>query len=172
MMHFWLLFPALAILCSSSTQAEEVDTVTKCRALGFDPWQLSCETCDLLPEIVVSNCQACCQSYKTLEKRTHRYQGCVILHSFSPEIDTLLREDLDNILAQKGTDRLRVLNAGRGANMYHQPQPSAIMWFDELPPAGADINKLRENAKETIILDGWKRDDVRDMLLALLPDKK
>jgi hypothetical protein len=57
-----------------------------------------------------------------------------------------------------------------GGGGYYQPSPSGILWFDELPPNG-DISELKSKAKETIILDGWKRDDVRDMLLALLPDK-
>jgi hypothetical protein len=32
------------------------------------------------------------------------------------------------------------------------------------------VNELQEKAAEITSLNGWKRDDARDMLLALLPD--
>jgi hypothetical protein len=169
----WILSIFLLALLSGAVASDDEDSsVSACRAAGFDPWQLSCATCDILPEAVVAKCRACCQSYKTLEKRTHRYEGAVLLHAnvpgFFPEIDTLLKEDWEKIEAQKGKNRLRVVSIGGGG--YYQPSPSGILWFDELPPSG-DISELQRKAKETIVLDGWKRDDVRDMLLALLPDK-
>jgi hypothetical protein len=171
----WILSIFLFAVLSGTVVSDDDDSsVSACRAAGFDPWQLSCATCKILPEAVVAKCRACCQSYKTSEKRTHRYEGAILLYAKNPnpdlssEIDTLLKEDLEKIEAQKGKDRLRVVSIRGGS--YYQPSPSWILWFDELP-LSEDISELQSKAKETIILDGWKRDDVRDMLLALLPDK-
>ena len=174
--------PAQAI----NADVEAADAVASCRNAGFDPWQLSCETCNILPydssSPVISKCLSCCQSYKTLEKRTHAYQGAILLHSnaagFFPEIDSFVDEDLEKIAEQKGEERFRVIKfPGGGRGMFNHPQPSAILWFDEKPPknedsAGTSIFELQNLAKETIILDGWKRDEVREMLLAILPDKQ
>ena len=123
----------------------------------------------------MDKCLQCCQTYKTLEKRTHRYEGAVILHAnlpnLFPEIDSFLEEDLEKIQKQKGKNRLKVVQVGGGGGMMFQ-QPSVILWFDESLPSNqdSDIYELQRKSKESIMLDGWKRDDVRDMLLALLPD--
>jgi hypothetical protein len=171
-------------------------SVEACRTLGFDPWQLSCETCRLLTgssvsSLLLDHCHACCQSYKTLEKRTRAYGGAIVLHSniprAYPEIDSFLEQDLKSIIwTKKGKDRVVVTTMPGGGqrggmsnmmmgmgmgNMYGPP--SAILWFDDLPPTndmGISISELQQRAKEIIILEGWKRDDIRDMLLALLPD--
>jgi hypothetical protein len=45
-----------------------------------------------------------------------------------------------------------------------------ILWFNEIPRSNADIRELRTKAVETVFLNGWKRDDARDILLTLLPD--
>jgi hypothetical protein len=174
-------------------------SVEACRTLGFDPWQLSCETCRLLnvsssssSSLLLDQCHACCQSYKTLEKRTRAYGGAIVLHSniprAFPEIDSFLEEDLKSIIwTKKGKDRVVVttmpglggggqrgggMMMGMGMGSMYGP-PSAILWFDDLPPTndmGISISELQQRAKEIIILEGWKRDDIRDMLLSLLPD--
>ena len=183
-----------SIVGAASTTAEDTTSsgdddsaVTSCRKYGFDPWQLSCETCTILPyessSPVIAKCMSCCQSYKTLTKRTQAYQGAILLHSdaaanFFPEIDRFVEEDVEKVLEQKGNDRFRVITfQGGGGGMFGRPQPSAILWLDDLPPSnfgedGQSIYDLQNLAKETIILDGWKRDEVREMLLAILPDKQ
>jgi hypothetical protein len=164
----------LAVFLLAATRGTQADpiSVEACRHAGFDPWQLSCSTCELLPEAVKEFCQSCCLSYKTLEKRTHRYQAAVLIHTkkmphYFPEVDTLLKEDLDSIWEKKGSARLVIKDVSS------RPEPSAIFWFDEIPASwgNMDVDELQQKAAEIIVLDGWKRDDVRDMLLALLPDK-
>jgi hypothetical protein len=88
------------------------------------------------------------------------------------EINTLLEEDLERIHDEKGSDRVLIKRtSGGGGGMFRMP-PAAIFWFEETPPSTSDMFELEEKAVETIFLDqGWKRDDMRDMLLALLPDK-
>jgi hypothetical protein len=85
-----------------------------------------------------------------------------------PEIDTLLQEDWENIYEKKG--KRLIMKKISGGNMF-QPEPSIIFWFDEVPSSSMSIDELQVTATETIVMDGWKRDDLRDMLLALLPDK-
>jgi hypothetical protein len=164
---------ALMMLASEGV-ADPIISVESCRNAGFDPWQLSCSTCDLLPASVTAKCKSCCLSYKTLEKRTHRYEAAVLVHAnianYFPEIDSLLNEDLEGLLEKKGEQRLVVKKTSGGGNMY-QPNPSIIFWFDEIPSADLDVYELESKSVESMVLDGWKRDDVRDMLLALLPDQ-
>ena len=46
-----------------------------------------------------------------------------------------------------------------------------ILWFDKIPNYNADVQELFDISVENTSLDGWKRDDARDMLYALLLDK-
>ena len=156
---------AALLLVSKTDGANSID-VDACREKGFDPLQLSCSTCDLLPESVTYKCKSCCLPYKTLEKRTHRYQAAVLIDSkMSQEIDTLIKEDWEDIVAKKG-NRISVKTVPGGGMFYSSP--SILFWFDQIPSSALDVEELQELAKETIFLDGWKRDDMRDMLLALL----
>lgn len=150
--------------------ADRID-FDKCRQAGFDPYQLSCGTCDLLPGRVLEQCQSCCLSYKTLEKRTQRYQAAVIAHpksgmSYYPEIDSLVGEDWEELVSQKGDNRLIFKDTSR------EPRPSALFWFNEIPKSSLSTEELKEKADEMVLLQGWKRDDVREMLKAILPDQE
>ena len=161
------------LLQVSGAQATKSIEVESCREAGFDPWQLSCSTCELLPETVVSKCQSCCLSYKTLKKRTNRYQAAVLLNSGgNHEVDTLIDEDWDSMYEEKGQRLILKKGSIGGGMMMFQLSPSMIFWLDEIPPNGADLELIESKAVESIVLDGWKRDDMRDMLLALLPGKK
>lgn len=111
------------ILVQSENTASSSIAVESCRKAGFDPLQLSCKTCDILPQKIISKCKACCQSFRSVEKRTQRYEAAVLLHFpempqyMSPEIDELYREDTENIRKQKGS-RFRVKTLSM-ANMMH-----------------------------------------------------
>ena len=174
-----LLLALITLSVLSSASAERTvgtyKTLEECKALGFDPFQLACDTCKLLPASAQSSCEACCQPYKSIEnQRTHRYAGAVLFHSdgggLSSEVSTFLEEDLENVHSQKGKSRLQLLELSGGGSLFHR-QPSGIFFFDDIPSSLQDFRKLQQEAKEIIIVDGWKRDDIRDMILALLPDK-
>ena len=90
-------------------------------------------------------------------------QRCYLTMDF----DALLDEDYKKILEQKTGLQIRKL---QGAGMFHA-EPSRIMLFDETPAPG-ELFAMKSRASEVIILDGLSRDDVRDILLALLPDAK
>jgi hypothetical protein len=170
---FFQCFALIAIFVWSSVAANPI-SVESCRQQGFDPFQLSCSVCEILPESVTESCKSCCLPYKTLEKRNRRFQYAVLMApdaNVYGEISTLLEEDLERIHNEKGSDRFLVKRISGGGGMYRMP-PAAIFWFDEAPPStSSDVFELEEKAVETIFLDqGWKRDDMRDMLLALLPD--
>ena len=178
-----MLLALITLSVLSSASAERTDdtykTLEECKALGFDPFQLACDTCKLLPAPAQSSCEACCQPYKSIEnQRTHRYAGAVLFHSdgggfgggLSSEVSTFLEEDLETVHSQKGKSRLQLLELNGGGSLFHR-QPSGIFFFDDMPSSLQDFRKLQQEAKEIIIIDGWKRDDIRDMILALLPDK-
>jgi hypothetical protein len=138
-----------------------------CMDAGFDPWQLACSTCNVLPELVKIKCLSCCQSFKTLEKQAHHYKAALLLdNGISAAVDELLNEDYDKLLEQRKGLQVR---KAQGGGMF-RTEPSAIFWFDEPPEVGENVATLKTLASEVMILDGLNRDDLRDMLLALLPD--
>lgn len=140
--------------------------VRDCMDTGFDPWQLACSTCNILPKSVKEKCFSCCQSYKNLEKKARRFEAALLLDSgLTPAVDELLNEDYDNIMKQKRGLQVRKL---QGGSMF-QKEPSTILWFDKaLDPR--ESSALETLASEVMVLDGLSRDDLRDMLLSLLPD--
>lgn len=167
---------AFVVLTGTTAFAEDATStgmsVEACREAGFDSYQLSCETCDLLPQAIVATCQSCCLSYRTLEKRTRRYQAAVVTHTlniphFFPEIHSMVTEDWKGLIRQKGSARLIL------RDISDQPQPPTIFWFQELPrhADSMPLYQLERLAPETVNLAGWKRDDVREMLKAILPDQ-
>jgi hypothetical protein len=151
-----------------------------CKDAGFDPMQLACTTCEILPMEHQSKCRDCCQSYKTLQKRSKRYEKAVLLNTGFPEaVKELVRDDVDAIREQKGAARFHVQDLAVDMDMmgmmgFFQPEPSAILWFDT--PASDDdtTDDLMSKADEITVLSGrgLGRDDVRDMLLAMLPDNE
>ena len=169
----WVLVALVAFLANTVFADDATSmSVEACRAAGFDSYQLSCGTCDLLPQGIVDTCQSCCLSYRTLEKRTQRYQAAVLTHTlnvphFFPEIHSMVTEDWKDLIQQKGRSRLIL------RDISDQPQAPTIFWFQELPhnAASMPIYQLEQLAPETVNLYGWKRDDVREMLKAILPDQ-
>jgi hypothetical protein len=95
------------------------------------------------------------------------------------EIDQFLAHDWDELVELKGDSRLarkqerldRIPSLQSGYYFFHVPV-ATLLFLDStelLDSKDVNVNSLVENAKEVIRLDGWKRDDVRDMLKALLP---
>ena len=163
-----------------TAEEESFSLESSCRAAGFDPYQLACSTCHLLPDAVQETCGSCCLSYKTLEKRTQRYQGAVLIHpngsngmSFFPQVDNMIEEDWKDLVALKGSKKLMLKDSSS------QPMfPSTLLWFKDnenfpLPTQvkSMTVSDLSRRAAETVVLEGWKRDDLREMLKAILPDQ-
>jgi len=108
----------------------------------------------------------------------------VLINTGYPEaVRELVRDDTDGILEQKGSTRFHVQDFGSahaemgmmGMMGMYQQEPSAILWFDT-PMNLEDISTdaLAKQSDEITILGGrgLGRDDIRDMLIALLPDKE
>lgn len=175
---------------SASRDFEQSDQslLEYCRSVGFDPWQLSCETCDLLPtrNNIQKNCNACCQSYKTSERMTKPYESAVLVHrdgsssrlshNADSEMDQFLNEHWNDLVKQKGSNRLSKLvrddSASSARFMLMRPPSQMLLWFDTIVEPGLKMKEYKEAAKEIIYLDGYKKDDMKDMLSTLLPDKK
>jgi hypothetical protein len=102
-----LLFLFAPVVLAQDIQ--EPISINSCRLAGFDPMQLSCSTCDILPESVVSKCRACCQSFWNVKAKTKRYEAAVLLHvdkeNYYPEIDQVYNEDVETIQEKKGKNR-------------------------------------------------------------------
>jgi hypothetical protein len=144
-------------------------------------------------------CLRCCQPYKDVERIRKPYEAAVLLihHHKSGgsggggnkgEFDQFLDEDFDQIVQAKGEqrlgklldphlDRFPTLLSNGGGFYFHLPV-ATLLFFDSMDAVdkhqqhgrkdkGDDA--LLEAAREVIKLDGWKRDDIRDMLTALLP---
>lgn len=158
-----------------------------CKRSGFDPLQLACTTCTILPASHQSRCNDCCQSYKTLEKQSKRYQlAILVVNPGVPEaVKELLRDDKDRILERKGPKRFMVYDKSdeeedemarmMGMLYGRRQEPSEILWFDKPPPTRSfSLEELSDMADDVTVLAsghrGLGRDDIRDMLLTLLPD--
>ncbi|KAG7354286.1 hypothetical protein IV203_003642 [Nitzschia inconspicua] len=161
---------------SDETLTQKITSyVETCKATGFDPWHLACSTCKILPSSVQTTCQHCCQNYKTLDSQATRYSGAIVVDTGSSSaLNDFFREDGDIVQNQKKGVKRKNLDMGGGARMFQQlfMQPSLVLWYDRDPPSeSASLEKLSADAVEITTLDGLSRDDIREMLLALLPDK-
>lgn len=149
--------------------------IEKCKKAGFDPLQLACSTCSILPASVQDTCQFCCQSYKTLDAQATRYVGAILVDTGSSQaLQEFINEDRELVWKQKkGIQRKEIDVGGGGGGMFQfYAQPSLVLWYDKDPPSETgSLEKLSKAAVEITTLDGLGRDDIREMLLALLPDK-
>ena len=175
------------VSASTATSVPPTNLEHSCRERGLDPTQLSCDTCGLLVSSSLSSlhtaCLECCQSYKSLDSMTSRYGSAVLIHvpEMSEEVDAFVKEDF-----QKGgggeldirTGTLRVDTQKPNPPMYgdmmmmqqHRQRPSALYFFaNDQPPT--DPHEYASQSKELILLHGWSRDDLKDMINTLLPSK-
>jgi len=109
----------------------------------------------------------------------------VMINTGYPEaVSELIREDLDKIHEQKGSGRFHIrdsvddrsMGMGMMGLMFRQT-PSVIFWFEKsigIDDLTTDMEQLEKEADEATVISGrgLGRDDIRDMLLALLPDDK
>lgn len=162
----------VSVLLLTFAIATATTSLESCREAGFDPYQLACNTCDLLPVIHQEKCRSCCVSYKTVDKAYRRYRAAILLYtgqaaSYYPELNSMVTEDWTELVDQKGSDRL-VLKDISGMPLY-----PCILWFQEdLPPNSKSmkVQELERLASDRVELRGWKRDDLREMIKAIVQD--
>lgn len=154
------------------------DWVADCNESGFDPEQLACQTCQILPVEFLDKCQKCCQSWLDIKRITKPYAAAVVIDRGSAgDVETFFKENWDEVIEQKGTHQLQIIQTPKEQQQFHffMPRPSQVLFFDDSAKIiknnklTYDLPKLVKMAKEVVNLDGMKREDIKDMLLSLLP---
>lgn len=162
--------------------------IQDCKRYGFDPQQLSCSSCNLLPIAYRRKCEECCQEYISLESQSKRYRTAILIDTgYSKGVKELLKEDKDKIyerktglhIVEKRDDNRNDLMMMMMMNVQPDPDPSIILWFEQnisddelLVSIEKNLDFLTEKANEVMSLDGLGRDDLREMLFDLLPEKE
>ncbi|KAL7471087.1 hypothetical protein ACHAXS_011378 [Conticribra weissflogii] len=211
--HCCIQFVAAAKESSNSVTQTRLPDET-CLKLGFDPSNLSCETCRLLAESptlqklqkeqkgndppidLVAECRSCCQSYKVNpilhpgDSLRGKYKYALLTYNKNSldhygEIKDFIERDVNDVLSFKGENRFRVVateSPGMDAEMMRMMMmgvmmggggfggPPKLMLFEKKKKGGAGwTEEDEEEAGEVISLRGWKREDIKDMLMTLLP---
>lgn len=176
----WLLFTwwtvSDAVVASTTPTTPPPDWSTACRAQGWDPSQLACTTCDLLPVTMQSSCRTCCQSYKDVSRITKPYAAAVLVvpesaaMGGSGDLSEFVTHDWDALVQTKGSKVLQKQTQSRGGAYGFFAAPAVLYFFNApLPTKALSATDLNQRAEERIYVDGWKRDEIRDMLESLLP---
>jgi hypothetical protein len=161
-----------------STLASAADWVSDCRNGGFDPANLACSTCALLPIDLQPECHSCCARWLDTPRTTKPYTSAVLLQrgKAGGELESFLKEDWEGVLDTVTAKRLRKLQvSGGGASFsspysfFARPVPSQIFFYDTPMTTANDEATLAMTAADVYDLDVLKRDDIKDMLLTLLP---
>lgn len=166
----------LLLLQLSSLHGNGVTMQESCLAQGFDPSNLSCDTCVLLRSSDYHlQCLDCCQSYKTLDSKTSRYQTAILVHSkgSSEEIDNFLQDELEGIQKEKEGFSVRQSSSSSSpyGGMMYGMSPSILYFFKDKVASNIPKSDMADQAQEQIYLRGWTKDDLKDMIQTLLPDK-
>jgi hypothetical protein len=173
-----LVIIVLAIYNAIPAAVVSADWVADCYESGFDPDQLACQTCHVLPVEFLENCQQCCQSWLDTKRITKPYAAAVVIdRGSSGDVETFFKENWDEVLDQKGTHQLQIIKTPKEQHQFHffMPRPSQVLFYDDSTTVIKnnklvyDVPKLVKMAKEIVNLDGMKREDIKDMLLSLLP---
>ena len=158
-------------------------SIKECREWGFDPSNLSCDTCSLLlqheqlgSEQFQIECQKCCQKYRKnpsmqqqefssnekANKRRTMYKSALLVYGDygiqnNEEVQGFLTHDLEALLDRKGEDVLSVAETD-------PRQPPLLLLFNDPNP------DLYKSPDETIKLNKWKREDMKELISNVLPD--
>ncbi len=141
-------------------------------------------------------CRTCCQIHKVNpllrpgESLRGKYRYALLTYSEHNldqygEIKDFLDRDLDNVLSFKGESRFKAVPSQNSGFMDNQNMmammmggrggfgfgggPPKLMFFEKQKQGGWSEEDEME-AGEVITLRGWKREDVNDMLMTLLPN--
>jgi hypothetical protein len=201
-----LLLLLLLTVTSKSLVAAQKMSENWCLERGFDPTNLSCDTCRLIDESTTiqklqreqhidigEECRQCCQFYKVNpvlhpgDSLRGKYKFALLSYnegslSAYGEIKDFLERDLDDVLSFKGESRFKAVVSTKSSmnnEMMMQLMMMGIMsgggesqpkllFFDKHKKGGWSEDD-EEEAVEIIKLRGWKREDLKDMLMTLLP---
>lgn len=204
----------LILLACCHTQLATAVSEEWCLERGFDPSNLSCDTCALLEESTTlqslqeeknaagegetidlsAECRTCCQAHKVNpilhpgESLRGKYRFALLTYNENSleqygEIKDFLERDMDDVLSFKGENRFQavesVKSGGRESEIMMMMGmmggggfgggPPKLMLFEKHKKGGWS-EEDEEEAGEVITLRGWKREDLKDMLLTLLPN--
>jgi hypothetical protein len=177
---------------SASTETETIIPNNQrsredCRQQGFDTTQLACDTCKILPSPQhQSICYTCCQSFRNIPTIQKPYEAAILVIPSGPqqseEITKFVQDDWEDLVTQKGKHRLHLVQdttSSKTSNNFFfsaMLQPTHLFFLNHVDQAtkvmsssSVSVSQLEKIATETILLTGWKREDIRDMLQALLP---
>ena len=206
MLSLTLLMVAIALLQSTPVVAAQKVSENWCLERGFDPTNLSCDTCRLIDESTTiqklqqeqninigEECRQCCQFHK-VNPVLHpdyslrgKYKFALLTYNEGSlsqfgEIKDFLERDLSDVLSFKGESKFKAVSSTKSAmdpemrmqmmmmgimNGGGGGQPK-LMLFDKHKKGGWS-EEDEEEAVEIIKLRGWKREDLKDMLMTLLP---
>jgi hypothetical protein len=146
------------------------------------------------PIDVSAECRTCCRSYKVNpllrpgESLRGKWRYALLTYNENSlgqygEIKDFIERDMDDVQSFKGENRFRVVKSqspgGRDVDsmmmMYGMMGggfgggPPKLMLFGKQKKGGWSPED-EEEAGEVINLRGWKREDVKDMLMTLLPN--
>ena len=111
---------------------------------------------------------------------TKPYESAILVHrvaqssSADSEMEQFLRDDWEELVKTKGSTRLfkmaRDDTTSSARFLLMRPPSQMLLWFDRIVEPGKKLKEYKEMAKEIIYLDGYKKDDMKDMVATLLPD--
>lgn len=189
----------------NGASAQQMPEEKTCLEQGFDPNNLSCDTCRLIDQSetiqklqkdqgidIGEECRQCCQFYKVNpvlhpgDSLREKYKYALLTYtkdalSQYAEINDFLEKDLNDILSFKGDTRFNAIVSSKSSMDYETMmqmmmmgvmsggalQPK-LMFFDKHKKGGWSEDD-EDEAVEVIKLRGWKREDLKDMLMTLLP---
>jgi hypothetical protein len=199
----------MMFLASSVTvngvSAQQIMSEENCLERGFDPNNLSCDTCRLIDQSetiqklqkeknidVGEECRQCCQFHKVNpvlhpgDSLREKYKYALLTYTKDTlsqygEIKDFLERDVNDILSFKGDTRFKAIASSKSSMDYETMmqmmmmgvlsggagQPK-LMFFDKQKKGGWSEDD-EDEAVEVIKLRGWKREDLKDMLMTLLP---
>mmetsp|Transcript_13557 Transcript_13557/g.23082 ORF Transcript_13557/g.23082 Transcript_13557/m.23082 type:complete len:216 (+) Transcript_13557:138-785(+) len=205
----------LAFMLAFCQHAQFTTAVSEewCLERGFDPSNLSCDTCSLLEESatlqslqqkanadgggepidIVAECRSCCQAHKENPilhpggSLRGKYRYALLTYNENSldhygEIKDFIERDMGDVLSFKGEHRFQAAKArspdaggqydmmmGMMGMMGGGGGPPKLMFFEK-QKRGGWTEEDADEAGEVINLRGWKREDVKDMLMTLLPN--
>ena len=192
-----LNFIVLVAVAAGDGAAAATSTVseTECRSWGFDPSSLSCDTCALLssdtPGALASlaqfetECLQCCQKFRpdpvvnpdaTSSGFVGRYKLAVLrydpesLGSYD-EVQNFLNEDKEDVTKAKGANAF-VLEKVENDNQFSMGGFAALFGSMRIAPPTIHFYKTSTKSSEPdeeVSLRGFKREDITDMLMTMLP---
>ena len=224
-----LLLAGGARYCPHHVAHADIVSEEWCLERGFDPTNLSCDTCALIDESttlqrlqkgtneamiqrrqkeggetmsveeiidISSECRTCCKSYKVNpilrpgQSLRGKYKYALLTYNENSleqysEIQDFILRDVNDIVSFKGESRFKAVHTSSGhradmdINMMMMygggglfgggGGPPKLMLFGKQKQGGWSPED-EDEAGEVINLRGWKREDVKDMLMTLLPN--